>query len=319
MIEKIPIIINKDIPSINRRILYQMMKDYLQLFLEYIRVEQGLSIHTITAYQRDISQYLDFITQIFGIETLQQTTHHHIRTYMISLKESGLKTGSISRKQVSIRRFHSFLYRENILPTNVTETLETPKREYYLPHVLTQTDMTILLNLPDETTRIGLRDKAMLELLYATGMRVSELIGLHLQDIYPEKQVIKCTGKGNKQRIIPIGIPALMTLQTYLEHSRVHWQSTIQQHSYIFITPKGKALNRVAFWKIIKHYAIQLGKFVSPHTLRHSFATHLIENGADLRAVQELLGHADIASTQIYTHLNSERLKTIHEQCHPRG
>jgi len=236
------------------------------------------------------------------------------------MQKSGKASSSISRTCAALRSFYQFLFREHVISEDPTIDLDTPKLEQRLPKVLNTEEVEKLLSQPDITTPLGLRDKSMLELLYATGMRVSELISLSVEDVNLETGFLRCMGKGSKERIIPVGSIALEYLKEYLSSVRKQLLNG-KESKKLFFNRQGNPMTRQGFWKIIKKYSKQAGiyKKITPHTLRHSFATHLLENGADLRAVQEMLGHADISTTQRYTHLTQNRIKQVYDKTHPRA
>jgi len=291
--------------------------DYsISLFLRYLAAEKGHSSNTIEAYKGDLHRYISYLEDK-EIVTPDKITVNLLREYMMSLM--GLSVASVRRNISSISHFHKFLLREGITTTDPTRHIETPRGWKRLPRTLTLTEVETLLRQPDENSPAGLRDGAMLELLYATGLRVSELVGLKFGNINLEVGFIVAMGKGGKERVIPMGEYAMEKVKRYIERGR---PALLKGRSspYLFVSPWGKGLTRQSFWKIVKKYARQAGitKEISPHTLRHSFATHLLERGADLRSVQMMLGHSDISTTQIYTHIDRERLKKIHAECHPR-
>jgi len=295
------------------------MNDMVEEFLSYILVEKGLSDNTVSAYRNDLCKYTNFIEKKKKRLHIQEATRSDISDYMMSLKESGLSANSISRNLVAIKVFHRFLLRERYLKEDVTSVLDSPKPWKRLPEALSVSDVESILKKPNTRTSMGIRDKAAIELMYATGLRVSELVNLVIDNINLEVGFIKCVGKGNKERIVPIGKQAQDALNRYLDKSRPKMIKENQAPS-LFISRLGKKISRQSLWKMIKKYARLAGikQEIMPHTLRHSFATHLLERGADLRVVQEMLGHADISTTQIYTHINKERLKSIHHKFHPR-
>jgi integrase/recombinase XerD len=293
------------------------MNSLLELFLDYLNIECGLSKNTILSYKFDLIKYLTFIeinlnTHIKNIE------RKNILDYLSFLKLQKLKQSSIARNLVAIRMLHKFLTSENILTQDITTVIEAPKLQKKIPKVLDINEVTLLLNLPDLSVNTGIRNKAMLEILYASGLRVSEIINLKLEDINLETGILRCLGKGSKERIIPIGNTAKKYINHYLLNAR---QSFLihGNNNYLFLTRLGKNFSRIGFWNMVKKYTRILNLDISPHVLRHTFATHLLEYGADLRSVQEMLGHSDIATTQIYTHINKKRLKDIHQQFHPRA
>ncbi|WP_346207380.1 site-specific tyrosine recombinase XerD [Caldifermentibacillus hisashii] len=297
------------------------MKDYLKDFLHYLIVEKGLAENSIQSYRRDISAYLIFIETKLQITDINHVTRVHIMQFLSCLKDEGKSARTIARHIASIRSFHHFLILDKIVDHDPTVHIETPHPELKLPKVLNTDEVDTLLNTPDLTTTLGLRDKAMLELMYATGMRVSELVNLNINDVHLSLGFVRCLGKGNKERIIPIGKMATEALKEYLEKARPKLINQKNKTDSLFMNHHGQRLSRQGFWKILKQMAVKAGieKELTPHTLRHSFATHLLENGADLRSVQELLGHSDISTTQIYTHVTKTRLKDVYNQFHPRA
>lgn len=297
------------------------VKEYLKDFLHYLIVEKGLAENTIQSYRRDISAYLIFIEAKLQITDINHVTRVHIMQFLSCLKDEGKSARTIARHIASIRSFHHFLILDKIVDHDPTVHIETPHPELKLPKVLNTDEVDTLLNTPDLTTTLGLRDKAMLELMYATGMRVSELVNLNINDVHLSLGFVRCLGKGNKERIIPIGKMATEALKEYLEKARPKLINQKNKTDSLFMNHHGQRLSRQGFWKILKQMAVKAGieKELTPHTLRHSFATHLLENGADLRSVQELLGHSDISTTQIYTHVTKTRLKDVYNQFHPRA
>lgn len=287
-------------------------------FLEYLTVEKGLSKNTIDSYRRDLSRYLSFLEKQ-GLD-LQKVSRKEITTYIGELRGDGLVSSSIARNLSTIRRFHGFLISEGLSEIDPCENLETPKGVIRLPKTLTSEEVEALLNKPDSKKRLGLRDRTMIELLYATGMRVSELVSIKLKDLNLEVGYIITFGKGSKERVVPIHEKAITLIKDYLKDSRNRLLKKGNSY-YLFLGQGGRPMTRERFWQIIKGYALQAGikSKVFPHVLRHSFASHLLEHGADLRSVQLMLGHSDISTTQIYTHVTSERLKRIHKEFHPRG
>ena len=295
------------------------MENLLDQFLNYLAVERGLSLNTLESYSRDLNKYLDFLCQK-DIKDMGSTSDVTIISFISSLKKKGLSNRSIGRNISSIKMFYKFLTESHLIASNPTVNIETPKGGTKLPHILSIDEVDFLLEKPDMKTPLGLRDGAFLQLLYATGLRVSELVSLPLNNLNLEAGYLIAYGKGSKERLVPIGEVAQNSLKVYLEKGRP--QLLGDNHStYLFISRRGKPITRQAFWKLLKKYALSAGiqKNITPHTLRHSFASHLLEGGADLRSVQMMLGHADISTTQIYTHVSSERLKKIHNQFHPRS
>ncbi|MDO3376698.1 site-specific tyrosine recombinase XerD [Geoalkalibacter halelectricus] len=295
------------------------MEQHLDHFMNFLSVERGLALNTLEAYGRDLARYLDFLEQQ-AVAAVDDISAAHVLGFLSMLKSSGLAPRSRARSLVAVRTFHRFMVAEKIAAANPADRVESMRLKQALPDVLSPREVERLLAAPREATPIGLRDRAMLELLYATGLRVSELVGLKLGDVQVMLGCLRTLGKGRKERLVPVGEAALVALQDYLSDGRALLGKQ-QAGGYLFLNRSGNGLTRQGFWKIIKRRALQAGirKNITPHTLRHSFATHLLENGADLRAVQAMLGHADISTTQIYTHVTRERLRRLHEQFHPRG
>jgi integrase/recombinase XerD len=294
------------------------MNDYLDLFLAYLTVEKGLTKNTLEAYSRDISAYLDFL-EGSGRTELRQVRPTDVANFIAGLKAAGLAPRSRARALSAVRMFHRFLVVENYCELNPTSVIESPRVPGKLPSVLSITDVDTLLNAPSGNSLADIRDRAMLQLLYATGLRVSELVSLKLVDVNLQAGYLLTSGKGEKERLIPVGEAAKQAVAEYLTASR--GGPVPVESRFLFLSRFTEKMSRQSFWNIIKKRALEAGilKSISPHTLRHSFATHLLENGADLRSVQMMLGHADLATTQIYTHLSGDRLKKIHKQLHPRG
>ncbi|WP_232696231.1 site-specific tyrosine recombinase XerD [Brevibacillus daliensis] len=288
-------------------------------FSHFLAVEKGLSTNTLESYQHDLVMYTAYLNEQ-GICNMEESTRSHIVGYLLMLQEKGRATSTLSRNLASIRAFYQFLVRDRYLNNDPSIHLETPKIEKRLPKVLSVEQVERLLDGPQGTSPNSYRDKAMLELLYATGIRVSELVSLQFGDINLEMGFLKCMGKGSKERIIPLGSIAITAIRTYLEKGRPHLVKAGTDQA-LFLNHLGKQITRQGFWKIIKKHALEAGiqSDITPHTLRHSFATHLLENGADLRSVQEMLGHADISTTQIYTHVTKTRIKDVYAKTHPRA
>ncbi|MBU0599840.1 site-specific tyrosine recombinase XerD [bacterium] len=297
------------------------LKKHLKDYLNYLLVEKGLAKNTIIAYQKDIEQFINSLAQGSEQYSFQKIKTTDIINFLLSLKKNNISPSSIVRKLVAVKGLFKFLMMENIATYDPTETIESPKIESKLPKYLTQEEVERLLDQPNVTTLIGIRDKAMLETLYATGVRVSELISIDIRNLNLEVGLVKVLGKGSKERIIPVGKIALKYLTQYLSEPRQILIKNNLCNYLLFVTVAGKTFTRQGFWKITKQYAqkAKLSKNISPHILRHSFATHLLSNNADLSTVQELLGHSDISTTQIYTHINQEKMKEIHRRYHPRG
>ncbi len=288
-------------------------------FIHFLSVEKGLSPNTLESYQRDMVAYTNYLREQ-GITRIEDSTRTQIIGYLMSLQEKGRATATLSRNMASIRAFYQFLVRDKFIDKDPSIHLETPKIEKRLPKVLSVEEVERLLDSPPMNHPAGLRDKAMLELLYATGIRVSELVNLSVLDVNLEMGFVKCMGKGSKERIIPLGSVAIQMVRHYLQAGRPRLVKE-QGETALFLNHVGKQITRQGFWKIIKRYAqkANVRAEITPHTLRHSFATHLLENGADLRSVQEMLGHADISTTQIYTHVTRTRIKDIYAKTHPRA
>ncbi|WP_369902763.1 site-specific tyrosine recombinase XerD [Bacillus manliponensis] len=296
------------------------MEDQLKDFIHYMVVEKGLAKNTVVSYERDLKSYVQYIQKVEQVTTFHEVTRLHILGFLHHLKESGKSSKTMARHIASVRSFHQFLLRERVVEHDPTVHIETPQGERKLPKVLSVDEVEALLQTPKAVNAFGLRDKAMLKLLYATGLRVSELIDLNLSDVHLTMGFVRCVGKGNKERIIPLGRLATEAIQSYIERGR-HELLGKKTVDALFLNHHGNRLSRQGFWKILKKLAKEanIQKELTPHTLRHSFATHLLENGADLRAVQEMLGHADISTTQIYTHVSKTRLKDVYKQFHPRA
>jgi len=291
----------------------------LDSFLNYLIVERGLAKNTVESYSRDLQKFVGFMEKN-NIADLDKPDNVVIMSFLLELKTQGLSSRSTGRNLSAIRMFFRFLVREEIVKADPTVNIESPKIRPHLPSVLNVSEVDSLLSQPDSNTLRGLRDKTMLELLYATGIRATELVHLKLASLNLEVGFIIAFGKGSKERIIPLGETAQLYLKKFIASARPKYLKG-RMSPFLFLNASGKPLTRQGFWKIIKRYALKAGinKKISPHTLRHSFATHLLERGADLRSVQIMLGHADIATTQIYTHITQERLKKIHQQYHPRA
>lgn len=297
------------------------MDDQLKDFIHYLLVEKGLAKNTIISYERDLKSYLKYLKSEEKLASLENVQRMQIVQFLGFLKKQGKSSKTLARHIASIRAFHQFLLREKAVGHDPSVHIETPQMERSLPKVLNMQEVETLLDFPETKDHFGLRDKAMLELLYATGIRVSELIGLNSGDVHLTMGFVRCIGKGNKERIVPIGKTASEALERYLTEGRGKFVSKKYRDEALFLNHHGRRLSRQGFWKILKRLAQEAGieKELTPHTLRHSFATHLLENGADLRAVQEMLGHADISTTQIYTHVTKTRLKDVYSQYHPRA
>lgn len=296
------------------------MTGRMQLFLEYLTVELGLSANTRQAYERDLRLFCKTLG-FKNSDALVNVSREQITGYMAQLKERGLAAATIARKLAAIKAFYRFMTAEGYMDANPAEVVEAGTKGIKLPRVLSEDEVVRLLNQPDITTAEGFRDRTMLEVLYATGMRVSELINLTLDRVDLNMKYIIAFGKGSKERIVPLGSVAAEFLQQYLEKVRPKLTHEDRNTNIVFLAFGGHELTRQRFWQIIRAYGrkANINKALTPHILRHSFATHLLDNGADLRSVQELLGHSDISTTQIYTHLTNKRLRDIYAKAHPRA
>ena len=294
------------------------MEAQIRSFLNYLRVEKGLSDNTMYAYQRDMMKFAEFAAK--QKVALAQVERAHVVDFLRSLYLKKLDSRSVARHLVTIRHFFRFCFAEGLIQEDPAANVQSPKFRQSLPEFLSLAEVDRLLAQPDANSTIGLRDKAMIELLYSTGLRVSELCGLKTQDIQMDLGCLRCIGKGNKERLVPVGKRALQGVQEYVTKSRPQILGK-QTSSFLFPSRTGRAINRIVFWKILGTYGRKAGlrKALTPHMLRHSFATHLLDRGADLRSVQMMLGHADIATTQIYTHVVEERLKQVYKAHHPRA
>ncbi len=295
------------------------MEKYIEEFIDFLAVERGLADNTMFAYRRDLNKY-ELFMKSRGIKDIDSIDKTVIMDFMYSLKKDGLAVKSISRNLAAIKMFHRFLLRERLAQEDPTILIDAPKIWTRVPDVLSVDEMTRMIKAVKGKGWQVVRDRAILELFYASGMRVSELVDLKMDNMNFEIGYIRCVGKGKKERIIPVGKTAKETVLRYCETARpVLVKDSLNKT--LFLSRLGKKISRQSIWKIIKFYAqkANIKKTIKPHTLRHTFATHLLEHGADLRSVQEMLGHADISTTQIYTHVDKERLKSIHKQFHPRG
>lgn len=295
------------------------LQDQIDDYLRYSQIERGLSANTITAYRQDLEEYLNFVVKE-GINTWP-TEANDVDAFLARQRDLNKSTSSISRMISSMRKFYQWLARQNIQKLNPMLEIDLPKKERRLPMALSQDEISRLLEQPDTKKKLGLRDRAILETLYATGMRVSELINLQLQDLHDDLGLIRVLGKGSKERLIPISPVALDWIKKYEEKVRDPLiLKAGKDDNHIFLNSRGKMLTRQAIWQMIKKYCqmAQISKDVTPHTLRHTFATHLLANGADLRVVQEILGHSDISTTEIYTNLSQKHILQVYQQTHPR-
>jgi integrase/recombinase XerD len=298
-------------------------------YLDSLAIERGLSTNTLEAYDSDLHQFAEFLAEL-GLTDLRLVDLGTVDLYLNSLWQRGLKTRSVARKATALRRFFGYLQREGLVPTDIAERIPVPRSGRMLPAVLTEREVERLLAateaLPDADERDrqrGLRDRAMLEVAYGSGLRVSELTGLRVGDIDLRHRWLKVRGKGGRERIVPLGRPAVLAVRAYAERVRPVWAGR-DSADWLFLSSRGLPLSRIAFYKLVQRLAASAGLAdrqppVSPHTLRHSFATHLLSHGADLRAIQEMLGHVDVGTTQIYTHVSREHLGAVYRHTHPRA
>jgi integrase/recombinase XerD len=308
------------------------MDDHLKNFMQFLLVDKRVAKNTLLSYERDLKTYLHYLKNVEAIETCNQVQRAHIVHFLSFLKEQGKSTRTLARHVASIRAFHQFLVREQVSNHDPSVLIEPPKSERSMPKVLNLKEVEKLLDFPNGQGHFGLRDKAMLELLYATGIRVSELIQIDVAHVNVTMGFVTVSSKSNKERIIPIGKTAAEALKDYIDKGRINFVLKNENHSVnflqenhvecaLFLNHQGKRLTRQGFWKILKKLAQEAGinSDLTPNTLRHSFATHLLENGADLKTVQEMLGHADISTTQIYAQVKKTRLKDVYSKFHPRA
>jgi integrase/recombinase XerC len=301
-----------------------MLFQHVDNFINHLRVEKSASALTLVSYRTDLYQFFDFLADEYHINREEigedLLNHRIVREYLTKLQGNGMRRSTMARKLATLRSFVRYLCRENILEGNPIANVSTPKQEKRLPRFLYPAEINLLLGAPDASKPIGLRDKAILETLYAAGMRVSELVALNLSDLDWDEEFLKLRGKGNKERIAPFGRKARATLEDYITNGRPCFVAGNHTTDALFLNRFGKRLTGRSIRNIINKYVdeIAINQRVSPHTLRHSFATHLLDGGADLRSVQELLGHVKLSTTQIYTHLTKERIKHIHNETHPR-
>jgi integrase/recombinase XerD len=296
-----------------------IMEQYLDQFLHYLVVERGLSKNTIEAYSHGLTRFFNYLSEK-KIQEIRNVVKCDVQSFLLALSNKHLNTKSIVRNLAALRTFFRFLIQEGILHANPVEDLESPKVAKTLPEILTVKEIERILEQPDLKTPLGIRDRAMLEILYATGMRVSELTHLPTHQVNLEGGYVLLYGKGSKERIVPLGSEAMNWVALYLKAAR-GILSKGKESPFLFINRSGKGMSRQRVWKNLRDYARRAGlhKRITPHLLRHSFASHLLERGADLRSVQMMLGHVDISTTQIYTHVTGEKLKKVHKQYHPRG
>ena len=295
------------------------MRVLLEEFVNHLEVERGLSRNSITAYERDLRRFIGFLEKR-GTHSLDDARRSDISAFLMSEKDRGLAPGSLARSLAAIKVFFRFLAANRFVRSDITDVIESPRTWKYLPESLSVEEVEKLLKAPPMASDYGIRDRALLELMYATGLRVSEAASLRVGDVNLQFGYVRCEGKGGKERIVPLGRKAREAIRTYLGSARQRLSGGGNPDT-LFITRRGRPFTRQGLWKKIKGYArvAKIRTKITPHTLRHSFATHLVEGGADLRVVQEMLGHADISTTQTYTHVDRNRLKSIHRKYHPRG
>jgi integrase/recombinase XerD len=297
-----------------------MMDDFLKEYLSLLKIEKNLSDNSISSYKTDLTKFLLFLKEK-NIDDFDNVNYLIIADFFSKLKEYELTSASVSRYSSSLRGFFSYLFEQKYIKENPTKNLTSTKIARNLPTVLSFNEIEKIFAQPNVKDKLGIRDRAILELFYSSGLRVSELINLKIADLFFDDEVIRVLGKGSKQRIVPIGTSAMNWITEYMLKVRPLFQKKMKSENILFISKRGTKLSRMAIWKIVKKYTEQaeVQKDVHPHTFRHSFATHLLEGGADLRAVQEMLGHADISTTQIYTHIDRDYIKQVHKDFHPRG
>ena len=296
---------------------------YQEDYIHYLSIEKGLSDNTIENYLRDLEAFLEYLKSVEGVDGSRPggITKEHLFNYFLKITKDGKSRSTQSRYLASLKSYFHYLLREKRIEIDPTAIMDSPKKERKLPDVLSLPEVEGLLETPDTVKPIGFRDRTMMEVLYGAGLRVSELLSLKCEDINLELGFIRCIGKGSKERIIPIGEVALDFVREYLESGRQHFLKQGSRTKILFLNSRGAAMSRQGFFKILTAYGRQAGitRHLSPHTLRHSFATHLLENGADLRSVQEMLGHSDISTTEIYTHLSIKHIKKVYDRAHPRA
>jgi len=293
-----------------------LLKEYLSV----LRLEKNFSPNTVDSYGNDISKLLEF-TEMCGITDENVIDYSLLNKFFRHLSELGIASSSAARYLSSIKSYFNYLRSNNYIENDPSEKISSPKRTRSLPAVLTFEEIEAILNSPDPEDKLGLRDKALLETMYSSGLRVSEAINIHTSDLMLQEELIRVLGKGSKERIVPIGSSAIDWISKYLINSRPSLEKKGKSLNFVFLNSRGTKLSRMGVWKILRRYTVEAGikREVHPHTFRHSFATHLLEGGADLRSVQEMLGHADISTTQIYTHVDREYIKQVHRDFHPRG
>ncbi|PJA95724.1 MAG: site-specific tyrosine recombinase XerD [Ignavibacteriales bacterium CG_4_9_14_3_um_filter_34_10] len=296
------------------------MKEFVKEFTNYLRLEKNLSENSVKSYKSDLDNLINYLREINCID-LNEVKSETLQKYLTLLKNRNLKSTTLSRNLSSFRGFFKYLIRNQYIQNNPVESFQTTKTKRRLPTVLSIEEVDRILSLPDLTSKYGLRDKALLEICYSSGLRVSEVINLKINDVYFDEEILRILGKGDKLRLVPIGSVAQKWLKEYLLNSRPSLEKKMKSANIVLLNSRGTKLSRMGVWKIFNKYAkaANIEKEIHPHTFRHSFATHLVEGGADLRAVQEMLGHSDISTTQIYTHIDREFIKQVHHDFHPRG
>ena len=294
-----------------------MMRQLLKEFEYDLKAASGLSLNTQAAYMRDLTQYVTYLTEVRLLDAVTQITPKDVQNYLMTLRKKHYQASTLSRKLSSINQFHQYLLKEKLIDENILTRVAKPKQKQLLPNVLSLADIQAILSQTSGEKPLDQRNQAMVELLYGSGLRVSELCGLTTNQLHVNESLVDVTGKGGKRRIVPISAYAKEALVHYLEHGRLTLSKA--PSAYVFLNRFGQPISRVGFFKVLKDLALRAGitQTVSPHTLRHSFATHLLEQGIDLRYVQEMLGHTDVSTTEIYTHLSKTRLKDIYDQYHP--
>jgi len=292
------------------------MNQHISEYADFLKIEKRQSPNTVAAYRRDVIRFATYLSN----KRLDNVRASDVRAFLIILRQEGLASSTVARCLSSIKSFYGYLFAENLIPENPTETIDSPSTWRKLPNVMSTEEVDALITAPDSKTLVGLRDLAMLELLYATGLRVSELVSLKMSAVDLKVGYLRSLGKGSKERVVPFGDVAKVAIENYISNARL-LLSKKRRSAALFLTRRGTAMTRQGFWKILKKYTTKakIVGAVSPHTLRHAFATHLLERGADLRSVQQMLGHSDISTTQIYTHVLKERMREVHDRFHPRA
>jgi integrase/recombinase XerD len=296
------------------------MEQFIREYMKILKVERNLARNTLESYQRDLNQYHSFLSNDLKIKSIRNVTLGHIRSYIRYLSDKPMAANSIKRAISSIRTYHNFIKANKLMKDNPAQLLSIPKVPQKLPNILTIEEMEVIINIIPNDNPMAIRDSAIFEMMYSCGLRVSELCDIETTDILWDSDVIRVKGKGGKYRFVPFGPFAREKLKNYIDHKRPSLSKNNNNVAEVFLSQNGRQLTRMMIWVLLKKWTQASGiqKQVSPHTLRHSFATHLIEGGADIRFVQEMLGHADISTTQVYTHLDKEHLKEVHRTFHPR-